>query len=78
MYVCSNYLVAPPYDHIEGPGGRVREHDDVDHGGEVELLAGPGLTVVVFPPFSIPAGSGKIYLNSRRGNAGKMREIFVP
>ena len=34
-------------------------------------------TVVVFPPFSIPAGSGKLYLNSR-GNAGKMRENFVP
>ena len=46
MYICSNYLVAPPYDHIEGPGGRVREHDDyddVDHGDEVELLVGPGL-----------------------------------
>ena len=48
MYVCTMYLVlvSPPYDHIEGPGGRVREHDDyddVDHGDEVELLVGPGL-----------------------------------
>ena len=43
MYICSNYLVAPPYDHIEGPGGRVREHHE-DHGGKVELLVvGPGL-----------------------------------
>ena len=34
-------------------------------------------TVVIFPPFSIPAGSGNLYLNSR-GKAGKMREIFIP
>ena len=35
------------------------------------------ITVVVFPPFSISAGSGKLYLNSC-GNAGKMREkIFL-
>ena len=35
------------------------------------------ITVVVFPPFPIPAGSGKLYLNSR-GNVGKMQENFKP
>ena len=33
------------------------------------------ITVVVFPPFSIPAGSGKSDLNSR-GNAGKFRTLI--
>ena len=45
-------------------------------GYQTSSLLNDKFTVVVFPPFSIPAGSGNLYLNSR-GNAGKMRENFM-
>ena len=44
---------------------------------KLKIVYSVSITVVVFPPFSIPAGSGKLYLNSR-GNVGKMGGNFVP